>query len=147
MQVNGVVRPCKSTLTDRQSQVNLKTNPRFVLLVDAIGATFTALATIFLLAGEMIRTGLPTEFLYAMGVCAACFACFDLAAIWLRLNPAVALGIIACANVSYCVVVEISLWVYRSSLTSLGLWYFCIEFLIVVTFAVWEWRIATRRDV
>jgi hypothetical protein len=120
-------------------------NPRNVLLVDAVGATVTALATIFLLAGERIRCGMPTEILHAMVGGAACIASFDLASLWLRANPAVSLRIIACANLSYCVLVAVSLCVYRSTVTSWGLAYFCIEIPIVVALAVWEWRITTRQ--
>lgn len=53
---------------DVRKEMTMWPNARSVLLVDAVGATVTALATILLLAGERIRTGMPPEFLYAMGL-------------------------------------------------------------------------------
>jgi hypothetical protein len=132
----------RSGRTLEMSPYALIKNPRFVLLFDAVGATATAFATIFLLAQERIRTGIPAEYLYAMGLAAACFACFDAASLWLHWNSSVSLRIIACANLVYCGLAFVCLYSHRTSLTSLGLAYFCIEIPIVAALAIWEWRIA-----
>jgi len=120
-------------------------NPRKLLLVDAFGAALTAFATVYLLAEERIRTGMPVGLLYTMAIVAACFVCFDLVAFRRRYDPAIPLHFIACANLSYCILVAASLYVYRASVTSLGLAYFCIEIPIVISLAVLEWNIASRQ--
>ena len=123
--------------------------PRRLLLLDFMGAIATSLATMFLLASfllasERLPTGLPTWLLYLMALVAAGLACFDIAAITLSLDVAIALGIIAVLNLSYCIAVLIVLWVYRRDVTELGFVYFCIEIAIVLPLAAWEWTISRR---
>ena len=115
-----------------------------LLVVDAIGAAATALGTFFLLAMEVIKTGLPTGLLYAMCLLAVCLAAFDLVAIKRRFNPATSLRSIACLNLSYCVLVVVSLVLYRQTVTPLGIAYFCIEVAIVVAVSVFEFVVASR---
>jgi hypothetical protein len=117
-----------------------------LLLFDAVGAAVTSIATACLLAGQRIRTGLPVELLYGMAIVAACFACFDLLAFRLRLAPTFALRIIASANLGYCLFVLVSLFQYWGSATLIGIAYFCIEILLVVALAVWEWAVASRNE-
>ena len=119
--------------------------PRTLLIVDALGAAITSAATFYLLAGQHIETGLPIGLLNAMAIVAACFACFDVVAIIRCTAPAIPLRIIALANFSYCILVFVSLCIYRNSVSYLGLAYFCIEISIVASLAVWEWIFASRR--
>jgi hypothetical protein len=121
-------------------------NPRALLLFDAFGAVLTSIATAHLLAGQRIVTGIPSGILYGLAITAACFACFDLIALSLRLSPAFALRLIASANVAYCVLVLASQYYYRSSATNLGVAYFCMEISIVLSLAVWQWVVALRNE-
>ncbi len=121
-------------------------NPRMLLLIDAGGAAVTSVATFYLLAGQRIETGLPAGLLYAMAFVAACFACFDITALVVRrIDPAIPLRIIACANFSYCILVFVSVCAHRTTVTYLGVVYFCTETLIVLSLAAWEWIVASRR--
>jgi hypothetical protein len=49
------------------------------------------------------------------------------------------------ANGSYCVFAVAALWVHRSTVTGLGLLYFCLEIPVIAFIAAWEWRIARRK--
>lgn len=121
---------------------NLLQSPRRLLLLDAVGALVTALATTLILAPERVRSGLPSELLYVMGAVAGCFACFDVVALHFRLDPSITLRIVACANLSYCAGAAASLYVYHARVTNLGFMYFFIEIPMVVCLAVWEWKSA-----
>jgi hypothetical protein len=121
--------------------------PRALLLIDAVGAAVTTIANVFLLAGQRIDVGLPVEVLYAMAFYAACLVCFDVVALGRRIDPAIALRIIACANLGYCIIVIVALYVYRTSVTRLGFAYFGIEIPILVAIAGWEWTVASRRAI
>ncbi len=127
------------------SLFNWLLNPRKLLLTDAVGGATTAFATFFLLAGERIKTGMPVELLYAMAMAATSFVCFDVVALLRHIKPAIALRTIACANLTYCILVAVALYVHRSSVTSLGLAYFCIEIPLVATLAVWELKVSASR--
>jgi hypothetical protein len=118
--------------------------PRKLLLLDAAGAGVTAWATYFLLAAERLSTGLPAGLLVSLAIVAACFACYDLVAFFCGFDPAISLRVIACLNVSYCVVVMVALYKYRDQATSLGFAYFFTETALVVSLASWEWMIASR---
>lgn len=115
-----------------------------LLLVDAVGAAMTSMATLSLLATEIIRTGLPTGHLLSMASVAAGFMAFDLLAVQRRLAPAIALRIIACLNLGYCLVVLGLMYQYRSVVTPLGVAYLGVEIAIVAAIAVWEWIVASR---
>ncbi len=80
---------CKSELRlRREPGSKLNIHPRTLLQLDAFGAGLTALTTFFLLAGERINTGLPSESLVAMSVVAASFLCFDIVALLLAFRCA-----------------------------------------------------------
>lgn len=117
--------------------------PKTLLLFDAFGAAVTASCTWFLLANGRIVTGLPSSLLQGMAIAAACFALFDLAAVFRRLSPALALRIIAVLNASYGLSTLVVLGLYHTTFTSLALAYFAIEISILLPLAFWEWRIAS----
>lgn len=117
-------------------------DPRHLLLVDAAGAALSALATFFLLAGELLKTGMPLGILYAMVAVAICLVCFDIAAFNRRLNSGIALRMIACLNWSYCIGVVAALYFHRRELTSWGMVYFCSEIAVVAILAAWELKMA-----
>ena len=117
-----------------------------LLVVDAIGAAATSLATFFLLAMEVIKTGLPTRLLYVLSFLAVCLAAFDLVAIKGRFDSATALRIIACLNLSYCVLVVVLLYLYRQAVTPLGMAYFCIEVAIVLAMSAFELLVASSLE-
>lgn len=126
---------------------NLKTllqDPRSLLFLDGVGATMTAIATAYLLAGQRIETGLPIGILYTMAFVALCFGGFDFCVLYGRTEPGIGLRAIAVANLCYCLVTMLFLYLFRSSVTGLGFAYFCIEIPIVVSLAIWEGIVALR---
>ena len=140
---------CSRSSVERTSNIPHKLryfllNQQKLLLVDAVGAAVTAFANFFLLGAELIKTGMPVGLLHSMAIVAACFVCFDLVAFNRCVDPATALRIVACLNLSYCIFVIASLYVHRSVVTRLGFTYFCIEIAIVISLAAWEWTVAYR---
>lgn len=117
-------------------------NPRSLLVFDAIGAALTGLATGLLLASERVRTGLPTELLYALSIVAFGFMGYDLVSYCFSKDAAKSLRIIALLNLAYCAVVVVSLVAYRSQVTGMGLIYFRVESVIVFALAIWELRVS-----
>lgn len=119
-------------------------DPRFLLKLDAVGAISTAVATYFVLASEILKTGLPSLFLQAMAAVALGFAGFDVIALLMRSRTGVALRIIASLNLAYCVAMMLGILIHRATVTSMGLAYFFTEIAIVGLLAFWEISIAAR---
>ncbi len=124
--------------------LKLATDPKRMLLLDAIGALATALTTYYLLAGERIQTGLPTKLLQSMASVAACFACFDLLSVRLFNNLSIPLRIIAATNLLYVVASIGALIAYRELITALGVAYFSLEAAIIIPLALWEWTLGSK---
>lgn len=72
--------------------------PRGLLLLDAVGALNTSLATYFLLAAERWKTGLPTGILTAMALAALGFAIWDVVSILGVIEARVGLRVISGAT-------------------------------------------------
>ncbi len=119
-------------------------SPRQVLILDACGASTTALMIYVLLVREIIRTGLPNWLLMLLAGMAVGFASFDGFAYFIYNNARQALLVISGLNLLYCLVVLATLVVYRNELTVLGFAYFMIEVAIVMSLASWEWILACR---
>ena len=125
---------------------NVLSDPRKLLLVDAVGATLTAASIYLLLVCDFVPTGLPRSLLVAFVVAAACSALFDIVAFSRRWNARVCLRIIAGLNSSYCVFVLSSMAMHRDTLTLLGAAYFGSEIAIVLTLAIWEIIVSAGGD-
>ena len=120
--------------------------PKRLLLIDIFGALATSLATAFLLAAEIIPTGLPVNFLYVMAIVAGGFFATGLGAFWFLSDHRHALRWLAVLNVMYCLAILVCCAVYSKNLTMLGLWYFSFESVIVVTLAFLEFQ-ASRSSI
>ncbi len=119
-------------------------DPRKLLLLDGIGAILRSLANFFLLGGKLIQTGMTTELLYSMGAIAACFAVFDFTVLSLRFSTVASLCITAGANLSYVILVIVSVLMHWTSVTSLGITYFSGEVVILLLLSSWELSVAIR---
>lgn len=119
-------------------------SPWRILLLDLFGALITALATWILFSTGWLPTGLPTVSLKTMAVVAFSFSCFDAACFFLVSDARKPLKIIAILNLLYVGLSIAICWIYAKDLTLIGMVYFSIEFVLVVSLACWEWKIANR---
>lgn len=120
------------------------TQPKKLLLFDALGALATAITIHFVLASEFIATGVPRAWLQVLALIGLSFLCFDLLAYRNFKTLDTALFTIAGLNVGYCILVAIVLTRNSSTVTWLGWLYFCVELGIIAILAAWECTVARR---
>ena len=118
-------------------------DPRKLILADGCGACVTGLSIWFLLANELLPTGIPGAHLRYMAVAAFLFALIDLLVLFFSWKPSFFLRLIAVFNVGYCVCVLLALIIFRGSVTSFGFVYFAVEIAIVLMLGSWEWSVAS----
>ncbi len=121
-------------------------NPRIVLFIDFIGALITSLATLLLLATEIVSTGLPTTVLVLMAAVAFGFACFDLFGILFATDVTGPLATIAVLNGIYVLGTLFLCAIHYAILTPLGATYFLIEAVVVILLVRWEWKVVERNS-
>lgn len=120
------------------------THPKKLLLFDALGALATALTIHFVLAGELVATGVPSAWLRVLALIGLSFVCFDLLAYRFLRAQDTPLFTIAGLNIGYCILVAIVLIRNSSTVTWLGWFYFCVELGIIAILAAWECTVARR---
>jgi len=112
-------------------------NPRKLLLIDGLGAIVSAifLGIVLVMLQEIV--GMPTQILYTLSGLASLFAIYSLSCYFFvkdNWNPY--LRFIAIVNMLYCILSLVLVYIYFSELTVLGLTYFILEKVIVLTL-VW----------
>lgn len=117
-------------------------DPRKLILADCCGACLTGLTTWFLLASELLPTGIPGAHLRYMAVAAFLFALIDFLVLVFSWKQSFFLRLMALFNVGYCFCVLLSLIIFRGSVTNIGFVYFAVEIAIVLMLASWEWLVA-----
>ena len=116
--------------------------PRQLFLIDALGATLSAL----LLGGVLVYfrelIGLPQRTLYLLAGLAALFAVYSFICFWWApVNWRPLLRLIAMVNLLYCCLTAVLVFLHQN-VTALGIAYFVAEIIIVVSLALYEWRTA-----
>ncbi len=110
----------------------LTANPKRIFLIDGIGAIVTALLLSLLLGQHVDVFGMPQHVLYKLAILATAFAVYSLSCHFLlRGNYKPYLLIIAAANLLYCCITLVLLFVFYQQLTILGMLYFIFEKIIV----------------
>ena len=125
--------------------LQLKRQPKFIFLLDMLGALLSA----FMLGVVLVRynsfVGLSKQILYVLAAIPIGFALYD---IWcyFMLDTKISHFIkgIAIANLAYCALSVAILFFHASSLTILAWVYFIGEIIIVALLAAWELRIARQ---
>lgn len=130
-------------ITSRISRAHL--NTRLLFLVDALGA----LLSVFLLGIVLVRFegtfGMPRKTLYFLAAFPAFFMIYDLACYFgSKNNKKLLLKIIAYANISYCCLSFGLVIHHYQKLTSIGVWYFVLELVVVIILASLELKTATH---
>lgn len=120
--------------------------PRRLFLIDCLGALGTCLLLSIVVANLEDTFGMPTATVRVLAAIACCFALYSFACFllggkrWRTL-----LKWIAVANLGYCALSLILVGWNASSLTSWGLAYFVGEVLVVLSLAVFEWKVSRYR--
>lgn len=118
-------------------------NPRQLFLMDAVGATLTAV----LLGGVLTQLehllGMPKDILYKLSLVACFFAVYSF--VCSRLigrNWKPFLFVIISANLLYCFVTATCVYFSFDSLSGLGIIYFVLEMLVIIALVSIEIKVA-----
>ena len=121
--------------------------PRNIFLCDGIGALLTATLLAAVIAPFETLFGMPPNVVYSLSAIAVVFAVYSLACHLTRpSNWPTLLRIIASANLLYCILTLILLFVYRGEITAFGFAYFIGEILVVLTLSIYELHTARYRS-
>ena len=119
--------------------------PRRVFLIDAVGALLTATLLAAVIARYEAIFGMPIHAVNVLAAIAVGFAIYSVTCYLTRpANWRLFLQFIAIANLLYCVLTLVLLFVYRLDVTALGIAYFIGEIVIVAGLAIYELIIARR---
>lgn len=110
-----------------------------IFLIDGVGAIVTATLLASVLAQLEGMFGIPRRAVYFLAAIAVCFAIYSLALYFSGPESwPPFLRAIPIANLGYCVLTLILLYVFRSEITALGIAYFAAEILVVTALACYE---------
>jgi hypothetical protein len=120
-------------------------SPKKMLLIDGIGALFSAFLLGVILAKFEPIFGMPQKVLHLLSIIACAMACYSFLSFWLvKERWEHYLKIIAYANLAYCIFTGILAAVFIEELTTRGLLYFIGEAGVIITLALIELKIAAR---
>jgi hypothetical protein len=118
--------------------------PRFLFLVDSIGALTTAVLVYFLVGRFPEFFGFPIGPIILLAVIAGCFCLYSFSCyVWVRHDFKRFFKLIIWANASYCVLTLVILFLYRSTVTMYSIIYFSMEILIICVVIRYEWKTLT----
>jgi hypothetical protein len=127
---------------------NISKNPKFLFLIDGLGALLSAFLYYIVLSNLIAVFGIPKHALNLFCFLALGYAVFSLSTYFRNVdNWRPYMKIIALANLFHCVLTVIFLIYYNESITGIGLLYFVVEIIIVATLAVYELKTASTDKV
>jgi len=121
----------------------LSISPKNLFLIDALGALISAIMLAVVLVQFEPFFGMPKMTLYYLGAIAGGFVGNSLAG-YIRFPKGwrTHLKAIAIFNLLYCAATLGLLFYEYEQLTVWGIAYFAGEILLVITLAIWEWKVA-----
>ncbi|EOQ94841.1 hypothetical protein LEP1GSC195_0801 [Leptospira wolbachii serovar Codice str. CDC] len=123
--------------------VFFKNNPRYIFLLDGLGAILSAVLLAFVLPLFIDFLGMPLETLYTLSILPIVYAIYSLLCYFL--NPfqwKFYLRVIASANFLYCLVTMVYLILNLDQTTIFGELYFVLEMLVIVSLATFEMKVS-----
>lgn len=124
---------------------NFLNTPKTLFLIDGIGAIVSAIMLGLILPYYKSYIGMPTYILQWLALAAVGFAIYSLTCF--IINPtrwSFFLKIIGLINLTYCVVSLGILFQHYSQLTAIGIAYFVLEKIIVLSIATVELKVARQ---
>ena len=116
-----------------------------LFLIDAVGALVSSLMLGIILAYIQPLIGMPKVILYNLALVALVLFVYSLLCYLFRKNNSKKLlAVIAIANYTYCLASLFLMITYYNELTSLGILYFVLEKVVVLTLASIELKIALK---
>lgn len=117
--------------------------PKYLFLVDGVGAVISALLY-FILLGNLVNVfGIPRNISYNLGFLAVVYAITSLTCFATQPKHwRIFLKIIAFANLLHCFITIALIYFLNGQITTLGILYIAIEVLIVVPLAIFELKTA-----
>ena len=117
--------------------------PRTLFLVDSLGAALTTFFLFIVMRNFYDYFGMPKHILSYLSLVALVFCIYSTTCFFLlKGNWTPFIRVISIANLIYCVLTMVFLYVYFNNLTKLGLTYFFIEIVIVITLVYVELNVA-----
>ena len=120
----------------------ITSNPKKLFLIDSLGAVLTA----FFLGVFLVRFedsfGMPKTILYFLSSIACIYAIYSICCYFLLANiwgPYLMKGIII-ANLVYCCLTIVLVFYFYQKLTMLGLIYFVLELMVIISLIIIERR-------
>lgn len=124
---------------------NLTSNPKRLFLIDCFGAILTAFLLGVVLTSFEHVFGVPQKILYPLSFVACLFVIYSfLCYLYFAPNWRSYMRLIAYSNFLYCCFTMILVFVFKSSLSILGVFYFLGEALIILTIVWIELKTAAR---
>lgn len=123
----------------QQIREKMRSKPKQLFLIDALGAVLTASLLSGVLANFERTFGMPQKVLYGLSLIAVFFAIYSFSCYFRDLkNWQPYLKAIAIANLSYCCLTAGLMVYFYQKLTLLGVLYFIGEIIIIVCLSIFE---------
>ena len=120
-----------------------KLQPTTIFLIDGMGALVSAVLLGLVLTRLETFFGLPKNVLYVLAGIALLLAVYSLSnAFMQQINPSRRLKLIAVANLLYCLLTVVLLFIFYPQLTIFDVYYFMGELLIILSLASLEMKAA-----
>lgn len=114
-----------------------------LFLIDSLGATLTALLLGVLLPNVREYIGMPSKVLYVLAAQAFLYAVYSMLMYLSSIKKwQPYMKGIAIANAFYCVITISLMSYFHPQLTALGIAYFLVEVIIIMSLSVLEWKMA-----
>lgn len=118
--------------------------PKNIFLLDALGAALTTSSLFVIVRNLNIYFGVPKHILTYLSLIALVFCIYSTTCFFfLKSNWTPFLRLISIANIFYCLLTMVLTYIYFNELTKLGLTYFLIEIVIVITLVYIELNVVT----
>ena len=119
--------------------------PRIVFLVDGIGALATAISTGIILPVFNEYIGMPLAWLRGLAVLAVCLNIYSFGCHLLLRSPRpLFLAVIMWANLLYCILTALIVFLHKDHLRSLGIAYFAGEIMVILILVAFEYQTFKR---
>ena len=120
-----------------------KLQPKTIFLIDGMGALVSAVLLGLVLTRLETFFGLPKNVLYVLAGIALLLAVYSLSNAFMQpINPSRRLKLIAVANLLYCLLTVVLLFIFYPQLTIFDVFYFMGELLIILSLASLEMKAA-----
>lgn len=125
----------------------MKLDSRKIFLLDGIGGLITSFMLFFVLRNFEEYFGMPGEVLIWLSALGLAYGIYSLSCyFFVRENLNKFLKLIAVANIIYCLITGVLIFVHYDSVTGLGVMYFVVEIFIILGLVRMEIILIKKND-